>query len=144
MYFEMEYKYPKERYIQILAKDYYKGYEFFVVSYGTHPCAYVSIPEGKPYHEAKSWDDVNIICHGGCTYASTDKEFEHIATCTEENTTVIGWDYGHYNDFSGRYLSDFSTTLFETKRWTTKEMITECKEVIEQLHFLEHPELIYE
>lgn len=141
MYFEMEYKYTKERFIQVLARDYYKGYEFFVVSYGTHPCAYVSIPEGKPYHEAKSWDDiVDIDCHGGCTYVENDENFKCIAECTEENTTVIGWDYGHYNDFSG---IDLFPIPFETKKWTTKEMVAECKEVIEQLYFLEHPELYY-
>ena len=124
---------------EILARDFHKGYEYVVVSYGVHPCAYVAIQKGQPYFDCADYDDVRIPCHGGCTYVEWG-----LHNIIDKAHKVIGWDYGHYNDFSGTYLrDDFSPLFNETKRWTTEEMVEECKEFIEHLYALEHPELSY-
>lgn len=51
---------------EILATGDYKGFCFYVVSYGTHPCAYVDVSNtslaNKDYYEN------DIDCHGGLTY----------------------------------------------------------------------------
>jgi hypothetical protein len=121
----------------ILAEGYYKGYEYFVVSYGIHPCAYIALREGQPFYKAGLCEDVDVNCHGGCTFV--DWGYKNLF---DSNYKVIGWDYGHYNDLSGIYKE--GTFLREsTKKWTTREMIQECEHVIDQLYFLEHPELIY-
>lgn len=39
--------YKTERKREILAHDAYKGYEFAIISLGTHPCAYIDIPRGN-------------------------------------------------------------------------------------------------
>lgn len=121
----------------ILAEGYYKGYEYFVVSYGIHPCAYIALREGQPFYKAGLCEDVDVNCHGGCTFV--DWGYKNLF---DSNYKVIGWDYGHYNDFSGIFKK--GTFLNKsTKKWTTQEMIQECEHVIDQLYFLEHPELIY-
>ena len=135
---EMVYK-PTFEPVKVLARDSYKDHEYVVVSYGVHPCAYVVIQEGQPYFDATDYEDVEIECHGGCTWVDWG-----LHGIIDKNSKVIGWDYGHYNDFSGTYLrDDFSPLFNETKRWTTEEIIAECKEVIEQLYAMEHPELSY-
>lgn len=122
--------------IIILAEGSYKGYEYFVVSYGIHPCAYIALREGQPFYKAGSYEDVDVNCHGGCTFAEWG--YKHLFN---ETYKIIGWDYGHYNDFSGLYEN--AEGLKDNKKWTTEEMVQECKDVIDHLYFLEHPELIY-
>ena len=130
--------YIKKR--EILARGSYKGYEYAVVSYGVHPCAYIAISEGQPYFKVSSYDDVDLSMHGGCTFV--DKGLSDVF---DNDQTVIGWDYGHYNDFSGTYLlGDINCPLsIEVKKWTTREMMEECRNVIEQLYLLEHLETMY-
>lgn len=47
---------------EILATGTYKNFKYYVVSYGTHPCAYVDVSNtllaNKDYHEN------DIDCHG--------------------------------------------------------------------------------
>ena len=62
----MEYKAKGS--FEVLADDNYKGYRFLIVSYGTHPCAYVVLPKtskfyGKPYDD-EIFDDLNFHVHG--------------------------------------------------------------------------------
>jgi hypothetical protein len=120
----------------ILAEGSYKGYEYFVVSYGIHPCAYIALREGQPFYKARLCEDVDVNCHGGCTFVEWG--YKHLFN---ETYKVIGWDYGHCGDFSGIYLK--YNSFRDSKKWTTQEMIEECEHVIDQLYFLEHPELYY-
>ena len=122
----------------ILARDFYKDYEYFVVSYGVHPCAYIALREGQPFYSATDYGDVNINCHGGCTFV--EKGYKNLF---DSNYKVIGWDYGHYNDFSGSSIKWGTKWNERSKKWTTEEMIQECKNVIDQLYFFEHSELLY-
>lgn len=124
---------------EILAKDLYKGYEYMVVSYGVHPCAYIALTEHQPYYRAADYDDVRLSCHGGCTFI----EWGYTGVY-DQTYKVIGWDYGHYTDFSGSYLiTGHPPYAPKGKKWTTKEMIQDCKNVIEQLYVMEHSELYY-
>ena len=138
---EMVYK-PRFTEPVILARDFYKGYEYIIISLGSHPCAYIALQVGQPYYNATNYDDVDIFCHGGCTFVERGDNFKPVKLSYSYN--VIGWDYAHYNDFLGSYLGEEgSCPLYFNKRWTTKEIIEECKDVIEQLYILEHPELYY-
>lgn len=103
-----------------LADGVYRGVPFYVLSLGTHPCAYVDIaPLGL--HAINERD---IDCHGGITYHR-----DHLATVDHEGN-FLGWDYAHCMDYSGDlpFLD-----LGYSKRWTTKEMVAECKNVIDQI-----------
>ena len=51
---------------ELLACDTYKGFDYYVVSRGMHPCAYVDI---KHYDKAINAKTIN--CHGGITYSES-------------------------------------------------------------------------
>ena len=118
---DMEYK--KERDIIILFRGKHKSFRFVVVSYGTHPCCYVEIPKGHKYYK-KDYDKINIDCHGGLTYSDETLPFDGFP---QKDVWIIGWDYAHYGDYMGYYED------IKERKWTTDELIKECKEVIKQL-----------
>lgn len=72
-------------------------------------------------------NNICVMCHGGMTYAGKEKD----------NKFWIGWDYAHYGDYTGvcemPILKEFKYLHKNDKKWTTKELIKETKEVIEQL-----------
>jgi hypothetical protein len=104
-----------------LAYGNYRGLDYYVLNLGTHPCAYVDISEyeGEPLNVEK------IDCHGGITYLE-----QYLAT-VDRKGAFIGWDYSHCWDYNGA-CRDFPYTK-ELKRWTTAEMVDECKHVIDQI-----------
>ncbi len=121
-------EYTRERTLEALYQDNYKGFNYFIISYGTHPCAYVELPKDHPLYGI-SYIDIedmyNINVHGGLTY-STD------SFLLLDNTWIIGWDYSHCYDYS-TYSRDCSFLKHELKMWTTEEMIDDCISVIDQL-----------
>ena len=131
----------KNRMVQaeLLSNGEYKGYEYVVLSLGTHPCAYVGVSEddklyGLDYNSIYEKYDIN--CHGGLTYSEDSLsflEFSQKYNCDVKNAIhnkwVIGWDYAHYGD----YVVCFDECNVSGKKWTTHEIVEECKEVIDQL-----------
>lgn len=117
---------------EILAHDTYKGYEFAIISYGTHPCAYVGIPDGHRLYK-KNYDKIDgIYCHGGFTFSEMGvRELMH-------DKWVIGWDYGHCGDYMQYYDTSPDFLALEdlglgSRRWTTPEILDEVHEVIDQI-----------
>lgn len=119
----------------VLANGTYKGYNYYVLNLGTHPCGYVEIPKSSKYFNI-DYDNIPIECHGGLTYSSN--YLRSIANEDEERF-FIGWDYAHYMDYVGYYnLNEFQPSFSEhLKKFTTKEIVDDCLEVIEQLISLE-------
>ena len=115
---------------EILATGTYKNFKYYVVSYGTHPCAYVDVSNtslaNKDYHE----NDIN--CHGGLTYGR-----DYLSAVDTERANgkwYIGWDYDHYGDYtSNPFMNMFGIYGECEKRWTTEEIVAECKNVINQI-----------
>ena len=115
---------------EILATGTYKNFKYYVVSYGTHPCAYVDVSNtslaNKDYHE----NDIN--CHGGLTYGR-----DYLSAVDTERANgkwYIGWDYDHYGDYtSNPFMNMFGIYGECEKRWTTEEIVAECKIVINQI-----------
>lgn len=125
-YTEMVYGVVSKR--EMLCHNVYKGYDFFIISYGTHPCAYIKIPKNHPYYN-KSYIELPQNCHGDFTYSSfnllNNSEFCHMITDTDDY--YIGWDYAHSGDYSGLRASS------NGRRWTVLEIYEEVKNVIEQV-----------
>lgn len=119
-----EMKYEKFRHEpKILAKGSIYGVGFAIISYGTHPCAYI-----ENVLNIKNYEDVlleKLPIHGGATYLGKALWDKNIAKI------YIGWDYAHCEDYCGYYegMGDFS----EFKKWTTLEIYEEIKEVIKLL-----------
>lgn len=70
-------EYMKERVARVLDKGKEKGMKWCIVSYGTHPCAYICLPKGHKYYK-KSYDDIPVNCHGGLTFADNDFHFNPV------------------------------------------------------------------
>lgn len=117
--------YTKESLCKVLHKGEFKGFKFAIVSYGTHPCCYVFLPKEHKYY-GKSYDEIDIDCHGGLTYSDNELIFNPLVN----DDWIIGWDYAHCNDYIGYYGYD---SFKNSKKWTTKELFEEVKQVIEQL-----------
>jgi len=121
----MEYEFERTRIV--LAHDVIDGIEFYIISLGTHPCAYVHVPSTNPISKMTfSWLDLSekIYCHGGVTWFDS---------CLPDNKRYtdgkwLGWDYAHAGDCYGHGWDDT-----ETKKWTTEEIFEEVKNVIEQV-----------
>ena len=96
-----------------------KGFPYYVLSMGTHPCAYVDVSDMED-----ALDTNRIDCHGGITYSDN-----HLATVDGEGW-FIGWDYAHWDDYNGMIPKCFSENF---KLWTTQEIVEECKNVIDQI-----------
>ncbi len=133
-------EYGKEGRTELLCKDKYKNYNYYVLNLGTHPTAYIEIPkENKLYR--KSYDEIykigcDIDVHGGLTYS--DNELMGV----KSENWFIGWDYAHCGDYCGyeEYMSESIRTY--GKKWTTEEIIEECKNAIDQIIDFEEPKKI--
>lgn len=122
---EMIYKSNLER--DILLEGNFKGYHYLIVSYGTHPCAYVELKDNEYelYPSDKKWFEL-VDVHGGITYTGN---LHHLLENT--NKHFIGWDYAHCEDYVGYFGDDKAFTEF--KKYTVKDIMKDVKKVINQL-----------
>ena len=110
---------------ELLAAGAYKHFLYAVTSMGSHPCAYVQIPESHPLYMAETdVIETSVVCHGGITYTG-----DRAVGLNDQipDGFWIGWDYAHYGDYLGFAIG------FSGRRWTTEEIEAECKAVIDQL-----------
>lgn len=125
-----EMRYSNESKVQLLYNDIYKGFHYYILNLGTHPTAYVEIHKEHVLY-SMSYIDIEdseyyIDVHGGLTYSSDSLRIGEDTSL--ENSWFIGWDYAHVGDYLGY---DFAKST--DKKWTTFEIIEECKKVIEQI-----------
>lgn len=108
------------------------GYNFWIISYGSHPCAYVELPQTHPYYGKCDCDayDLDINVHGGITFGNYG-----LGSIISQDKFLLGWDYNHYNDYNCR---DELYRLASGKKWTTEEIYKDVQNVIKQLKSLEN------
>lgn len=132
---EMEYKYgPINRNPTVLAFDIYQGYHLYIFSLDTHPTAYIVLNHGDKLY-GKNLDELDqvLYVHGGFSYAKDSLCGENYSYVHPyEKQWVIGWDYGHYRDWAG-YMSDELNQQMNNKKWTTKEILAEVHEAIDEI-----------
>lgn len=131
---EMEYKNIRET--SILGSGVHNGYEWVILSLGSHPCAYIRVPDTHRLYkyEFDKWDSEIIIdVHGGVTFCRMGEGDREYAPHSEG--WWIGWDYTHLGDFDGRYVAEDGTYMSDCsdKKHTTKEIFYDVKYAIEQL-----------
>ena len=120
-------EYRKKETILVLKKGKYKGFDYFILSLGIYPTAYVRIPKQHKYYK-KDYEDIPISVHGGLTFSGRDFTFNPI---TLKESWWIGWDYIHAGDFRG-YSIDKKIGQ-KNKKWTTEEIFEDVKDVIIQI-----------
>lgn len=115
--------------IEILDEGTYNNYHYVIISYGTHPCAYVEIPKEHPYYK-KDFSDLDIIVHGGLSFGDN---LTH-ANIGNSDNYFLGWDYNNYDDYNGYYsLPFYKEFAAGKKKYTTEEIFEDVKLVIDQL-----------
>lgn len=116
----------------VLCEGKYFGFHFVIVSYGTHPCAYVEMTDTQWNFLDYDVLEDKINCHGGLTFAG---DLTHI----REDLTgwFFGWDYAHAGDYMGYDILFNFKSRYEDKKWTTEEILEDVFNVIEQIRQLE-------
>ena len=114
---------------RILAQGTRKGYGFVIVSYGTHPCAYIAL-DGK-LKGLKSYDDFLPSVHGGATYLGTLGKIVG-------PKSYVGWDYAHGGDYLGTDVvyegdEEMKEYIASKKKWTTEEILEEVYSAIDEV-----------
>lgn len=110
---------------EVLYNDIYKGYEYYIINFGTHPCCYILLDKNNKYY-GKDYDDIPLDVHGGLTFSSFENQF-----IDNGDKYIIGWDYAHFGDrFGCDNCYHYSIT---DHTWKTRELIKECIDAIDNL-----------
>lgn len=122
IYKEMKYQMRLPGY-ETLAEGKDGEYEWKVLSLGSHPCGYVSVPKNHPFYGKRCLEIEDYIeVHGGLTFSGKLHSLDGL---------WFGWDYAHAGDFT------FPFTMTGDKRWSTQEIVDECLRAIEQFRSFE-------
>lgn len=97
----------------------YKGIKYFIISYGTHPCAYIeNVWKFDDYDDDRLYE---IEVHGGFTFLGE-----------RERTNCLGWNYAHYCDYY-EYPNIAIAPISGLRRWMYEDILEEVKDVINQM-----------
>jgi len=126
--------YQKERLDkpEVLFDEEYLGFRIIGMSLGTHPVAYVGLPENHIFAGFDYFDLAFINVHGGFTYSERGD-----GNYLPKGYWWYGWDYAHSGDWKGYFEGSSEFLGRRLKRWTTEEIYDEAKYVAEQMFYLE-------
>ena len=81
----------------VLSEGYHKGFKYVTMRSPMNVrCGYVRVPSNHPWSD-KDYDELNIECHGGLTFAAFDTPCGDPEE--ESNPSYwVGFDCGHYMD----------------------------------------------
>ena len=108
-----------------IAAGTYKNFDYYVLNLKMHPTAYVDVSDSLL--NGICYDEIDIYCHGGLTYS------ESTLDTVDKKGWFIGWDYAHYGDYMDYGDISFNNIFSNDKKWTTEEIVEECKNVINQI-----------
>lgn len=114
-------KYKNERQTKILAEGTYKGFQYFILSLGTHPTAYVV----TKYIELNEEEQIFFPVHGGITYQ--ERYLKIPSKTLAQRSNVIGWDYAHSGDQYGTDENEYN------ERHRTSEILQDVMNAINYL-----------
>ena len=102
----------------------YKNFDYYVLNLKTHPTAYIDVTN-SPLNGCD--EDIDISCHGGITWC------DNFVKYIDKKRWSIGWDYAHYGDYMDYGDTSLNNMFSNDKKWTTEEIVEECKNVIDQI-----------
>lgn len=109
---------------KVLCSGKYKGIDYYILTLGTHPTAYINLNNSDSAIE----NILDGLVHGGITYQS-----DYLVL--DDDKTIygyfVGWDYSHYGDYSGAYIDLDTKLLNDFKKWTTEEILSQVKSAID-------------
>lgn len=107
-----------------IAAGTYKNFDYYVLNLRTHPTAYIDVTN-SPLNGCD--EDIDISCHGGITWC------DNFVNSIDKKGWFIGWDYAHYGDYRDYGYASVNSMFPNDKKWTTEEIVEECKNVIDQI-----------
>jgi hypothetical protein len=115
---------------EVIASGHYNGLNYYVKNIGhMHPTAYVEIPQGhKAFCQKKLYD---LECHYGVTF--NEMYLGGVDDKGAREHQFVGWDYAHYGDYIS-YYKEKEELARHSHRWTTEEIVKECKEAIDWIN----------
>ena len=121
---------------ELLYNDIWEGMHYYIVSMGTHPCAYIEIPLNNQLIKMPELLAFEYLAGNEISYRENYlRTSEGTIMDSTDHSLFIGWDHAHSTDYVGFMESELSS-LFDYSdlhKWTTEEMIEECKRAIDDL-----------
>ena len=126
----------------VVEHSFYKGKEYVIYAFKTHPCAYVLLTEKDPDYR-ESYDNIGLLCHGGLTYsAETWKTNIHWFS----EGWVIGWDYAHLGDYhyiEHEKIKGIPYEAIQSTKYTRARVRGEIFKVVDALTMKRNWKLLY-
>lgn len=114
-----------------IAAGEHNGFHWVILHNGMgYRCGYIMLPKSHPWY-GKGYDDIEADCHGGLTYADTDKE---------HGVHWIGFDCAHCHDAQDPTLPaecSMPSYLFGSEKRTiktTEYVRKQCESLCEQAY----------
>lgn len=132
-------RYTSQAIREVIAQGEVDNIQYYILNLGTHPTAYVKIPENNKLYRKDLYEIDDLIkgIHGGITYDEDHLNVGYIGSDNPEDRLkgkFIGWDYAHAGDYMAYYDENEYDLLARTsKKWTTEELIKEAEEVARQV-----------
>lgn len=110
-------------------RRFYRGFEYWIIRPDTNPiffhlCGYVVIDKESQYYISDNYNDYDINCHGGLTFADPLPQFSI--------EFAIGFDCGHLGDLSNSFQIEDGKD--HNKEYRNVDYVDqECKRIINQL-----------
>ena len=123
----MEYT-PKRIEPIILDEGNIDGFDYIILSFGTHPAARIRIPPEHQFYKKIDVDSFNVDCHGGLEFAG-----DNLSYTNNICGWFIGWNYNKNGDYRYHNGQGKRKIIAKVKKWTTDEIKTEVENVIKQL-----------
>lgn len=121
--------YQNKRIREVIADDYNKGVHYICVNIGDHPCAYVECTkEFLDKHHTTYGDIPDINVHGGVSWTGPISDLPGLQNY---DGVWFGWAYNHAGDWTG-HMSFEQNTKCGHRKYTTMDLITDCKDAIKQ------------
>ena len=121
---------------ELLYNGIYEGMHYYIVSMGTHPCAYIEIPLKNQLIKMPELLAIDYLAGNNITYREAYlNTSEGTIIDSHDRAMFIGWDHVHSSDYTG-FMESKISSLFDYSafhKWTTEEMIEECKQAIDEL-----------
>lgn len=126
IYGEIESPSDEKRGTKVLFDKTYGRYRALGITYGTHPCCYICLPDDEMDREKDEYYyDAILDVHGGITFCGAERQ--------GIIGNWIGWDYSHLGDY---YYIDPKITghLPRGHIYSISELIKDCERVIKVLY----------
>lgn len=121
---------------EVIASGIYENIPYMIINMGTHPCAYIRIPDDSKYAKME-YDCIPLIVHGSLTakYSGLTIGARSLVLDTYKLVAEgiwIGWDYAHFGDWYGDGIQLDDNRI----KWTTDDILDEVFDAIRQFNSL--------